>query len=290
MLLGTPKSGTTDMFDRLTMHPAVFGSSVKEPHWFTRSPGGGKRFRGYLNTIMPQARAGAVRQVDGVVFEASASTFWDRGAYGWPNPMLHDVLVPEVLAELVGNRTKFAVLLRDPVDRMYSSYQHFRRVTLRNAERRNNSGNCRNCITPTRVGFHWHVVKALRKFDGCVSKHTRLECAYLSVRQARLRPYLAIGMYDVFLQVWWRYFPRHRLKVIFADEYFADTAGTLGSVLTFLGLDRPEPELWSAMITRPVSNKVRAPGEQPPPVCLLPPSFARAGAQCSPRRMDYGRG
>ena len=37
MLLGVSKSGTTDFFDRLSLHPKIFPSGHKEPHFWTRN-------------------------------------------------------------------------------------------------------------------------------------------------------------------------------------------------------------------------------------------------------------
>lgn len=35
-IIGQPKCGTTDLYDRLRLHPDVRFSAIKEPHWWTR--------------------------------------------------------------------------------------------------------------------------------------------------------------------------------------------------------------------------------------------------------------
>lgn len=35
-IIGQPKCGTTDLYDRLRLHPEVQFSAIKEPHWWTR--------------------------------------------------------------------------------------------------------------------------------------------------------------------------------------------------------------------------------------------------------------
>lgn len=35
-IIGQPKCGTTDLYDRLRLHPEVKFSAIKEPHWWTR--------------------------------------------------------------------------------------------------------------------------------------------------------------------------------------------------------------------------------------------------------------
>lgn len=35
-IIGQPKCGTTDLYDRLRLHPDVKFTTFKEPHWWTR--------------------------------------------------------------------------------------------------------------------------------------------------------------------------------------------------------------------------------------------------------------
>lgn len=49
-IIGQPKCGTTDLYDRLRLHPEVKFSAIKEPHWWTR-----KRFGACRH--VPMARA-----------------------------------------------------------------------------------------------------------------------------------------------------------------------------------------------------------------------------------------
>ncbi len=36
LILGQPKSGTTDLYRKILLHPDVTSSAMKEPHWWTR--------------------------------------------------------------------------------------------------------------------------------------------------------------------------------------------------------------------------------------------------------------
>jgi hypothetical protein len=147
--------------------------------------------------------------VDGVVFEGSASTFWDRGEFGRPTPLLESLLAPEALHRVVGNRTKLMVLLRDPVARLYSSYNHFGRIWRAKALRKHPEVVCTGaagteaapgaaaaaaaaaagaaaaaptyCTPPTPTGFHNHVVSELAQWSMCRIDRTELECAYSTV-------------------------------------------------------------------------------------------------------------
>ena len=115
------------------------------------------------------------------------------------------------------------MLLRDPVDRLYSAYNHFRRVQMAHAKRHGNTTRCAKyaCMDPTPTDFHIAATTAVGAFHRCLAVHSTTECAYYHVAMVPHRPYLAVGLYDVFLEVWWRYFPRAQLMVIRAEDYYA---------------------------------------------------------------------
>lgn len=45
-IIGQPKCGTTDLYDRLRLHPDVRVTALKEPHWWTRKRFGRNYFFG----------------------------------------------------------------------------------------------------------------------------------------------------------------------------------------------------------------------------------------------------
>lgn len=191
MLIGTPKSGTTDLFSRIAMHPEVAQSHVKEPHWWTRRDATSKHFAGYLRTLSKGRKARTrVKSSNKLVLEGSASTFWDRGEYGRPTKSLVHMLVPEVLRRILGARTKFVVLLRDPVDRLYSAYNHFRHVQLNTELKKNASRRCvhAGCTEPTPMEFHMIATQAVSTFNTCLTRYTMVECAYYHVGWTTKRP------------------------------------------------------------------------------------------------------
>lgn len=52
-IIGQPKCGTTDLYDRLRLHPEVKFSAIKEPHWWTRKRFGECRVPGLLSGLVP---------------------------------------------------------------------------------------------------------------------------------------------------------------------------------------------------------------------------------------------
>ena len=102
------------------------------------------------------------------------------------------------------------VLVRDPVKRLWSSFVHFGTLKMSAALKKNKTA-CRGlqtrCDYPSPAEFHVHVVEAVAAWRSCLlAGHAEVECAYSTVRTAQGgRPYLAVGMYCIFLEVWWRY-------------------------------------------------------------------------------------
>ena len=162
-----------------------------------------------------------------------------QGSFGRPIPLLENLLAPEVMQSILGTRTKLMVLLRDPVERLYSSFVHFGTLKTRHALQKNKTA-CRGfaaaCVYPTPAEFHLHVVNAIAAWTECVHRSAELECAYSTVRATKQRPYLAVGMYAIFLEVWWRYFPKELLLVLRSEDYYARQREVLTKTFDFVGV------------------------------------------------------
>uniref|UniRef100_A0A3B4CDH1 Sulfotransferase n=1 Tax=Pygocentrus nattereri TaxID=42514 RepID=A0A3B4CDH1_PYGNA len=99
-IIGQPKCGTTDLYDRLRLHPDVRVTALKEPHWWTR-----KRFG-----------------------EASASTMWDNNAWAYFCDNATEGEPPFLIQDFIHAlqpEARFIAILRDPVERLYSDYLYF---------------------------------------------------------------------------------------------------------------------------------------------------------------------
>ncbi|MFQ5518600.1 MAG: sulfotransferase, partial [Mariprofundus sp.] len=105
-IVGAPKCGTTAMYTYLQAHPDIFMSEVKEPYYFC-SDLGFHRFRNeqeYLklfSVASPQQRIG----------EASTWYLYSSQAAAAIHAFNTDA--------------RIIVMLRNPVDMMYSLYSHF---------------------------------------------------------------------------------------------------------------------------------------------------------------------
>ncbi|MTH95336.1 sulfotransferase [Roseibium sp. RKSG952] len=105
-LIGAPKAGTTAFADYLAMHPQVFMSSIKEPHFYSSDlPNLGINDRSRYEALF--ADAGEQHRIVG---EASVSYLGSQ------------VALPRILEEYPN--AKFLVLLRNPISMAVSFYYH----------------------------------------------------------------------------------------------------------------------------------------------------------------------
>jgi hypothetical protein len=191
LILGAQKAGTTALYAYLRKHPDVTGPTWKEVSFFDRHYARGERW--YRGNFPVRRRA--------VVGEAS------------PSYVFHP-LGPQRVAELVPD-AQLVVLLRNPVDRAYSHYQH--EVVLGReplsfedalaAEEERLAGEVERMLADPRYFSHawWN--------------HT----------------YRARGLYAEQLERWLAVFPPGQLLVLTADELAADTDSTYRRVLEHIG-------------------------------------------------------
>ncbi len=211
LVLGAQKAGTTALYAYLQRHPGIAGPSWKEVSFFDRH---WARGTAWYRGAFPVRRGR-------LVGEAS------------PSYLFHP-LAPRRAASVVP-QARLIALLRDPVDRAYSHYQHevdFGREPL-------------------------SVEEALDREEerlGGEVERMLADPRYFS-RAWWDFAYVARGLYAEQLERWFEAFPRERLLVL-ANEDLADApAETYARVLDFLGappheldeyprvFDRDYPEL-----------------------------------------------
>ncbi len=192
LVIGAQKAGTTALYAYLRWHPGITGPSWKEVSYFDRHWWRGPAwYRG-------QFPVGAGDQLVG---EASPSYLFHPLAPGRARSLLPGV--------------KLIALVRNPVDRAYSQYQH--EVALGRealsfeealaAEDERTRGEVERLLTDPRAFSHaW--------WD-----HT----------------YAARGRYAEQLERWLAAFPREQLLVVATEELGERPAETYGSILAFLG-------------------------------------------------------
>ena len=193
LILGAQKAGTTALYAYLRWHPQITGPSFKEVSFFDRHYARGER---WYRAHMPVRRSG-------IVGEASPSYLFHPSA-------------PERVARMLPG-ARLIALLRNPVDRAFSHYQH--EVALGREE----------------LSFEDALAREDERMVGEVERMLR-DPAYFSYAWWNYT-YAARGRYAEQLERWFGSFPSEQLLVLLTDELAADTGATYERVLEFLGVD-----------------------------------------------------
>jgi len=193
---GTEKAGTTSVFTYLSAHPEVCGSNVKETDFFRKDFSGNRdtdlaRYSEYFDRCRGDTK---------IIMEASPGYL---GAGAIVAPRIHS-LIPD---------TKLLFILRDPIDRLYSSYQfHVARLDIDQS-----------------IGFADYVERCMCYDAGAVT------AAELGVGEWYLRN-LRFGGYADPLHEYLRHFPRDQIKLMFFEQLNADVAQFMRELSHFLGI------------------------------------------------------
>lgn len=209
LVIGAQKSGTTTIYDYLLQHPDVRSALRKEVHYFDRAWGNGDR---WYRAHFPAAAPGRPRS-------------WLTGE-ATPYYLL-DPRVPVRIAQSAPDARLVAVL-RHPVDRAYSGFQHSRALGL---EPEADFG----------IALDLETERTAAAWDRLVSGASEREPAVEAFS------YLRRGRYAEQLRRWDAAIrDPSQLLVVLADELFTDPQATMTRVLSHLGLSVPGPRGWQS--------------------------------------------
>ena len=117
LIVGAAKSGTTSLHNYLNQHPSVFMCSPKEPHFLINKEIGEQRIpKGVLN----------IEDYKALFKEASNKLYRGESSVMY---LLFDLAIKNINKEL-SKDVKIIIMLRNPVERAYSGYQHVKRYNL----------------------------------------------------------------------------------------------------------------------------------------------------------------
>lgn len=208
IIIGTQKGGTSSLYRYLSEHPDVEASAGKEVHYFDRRYGRGQYwYRAHFPTAWQ--RRECQRRTGHQPLTGEATPYY-----------LFHPLAPHRVHALVPD-VKLIALLRDPVERAYSSYQH-----------------------QVRAGE-----ESLPFLEAIEREHERLagaaECLEErgsgKARAHRKYSYLARGVYVDQLEAWLSVFPRSQLLIIRSEDFFDEPEAVFREVLGFLNLRPWQP-------------------------------------------------
>lgn len=204
IILGAQKGGTTSLEAYLREHPDVLPCASKEVHYFD-----GRRYQWgeawYRRQFMNPADLRSIRKFRGRRLMAGEAT---------PYYLFHPQ-VSDRIARLTPH-VKLIALLRDPVARAYSQYQH----------------NVRLEKEP--LSF----TEALKREDVIVPpEHARMQADPTHRSEVHHRySYKLRGCYAEQVERYYRHFPRDQLLIVKSEDLFARPQETYDEILEFLGL------------------------------------------------------
>ncbi|XP_028585843.1 carbohydrate sulfotransferase 15 [Podarcis muralis] len=263
-IIGQPKCGTTDLYDRLRLHPDVRFSAIKEPHWWTRKRFGIIRLRDgfhdrypvedYLDLFdLAAHQIQSVLQGDNakdsskiIIGEASASTMWDNNAWiffydnsteGEPPFLIQDFI------HAFQPNAKLIVMLRDPVERLYSDYLYFASANKSVED------------------FHEKVAESLQLFENCLADYSLRACVYNNTINNAMPVRLQVGLYVVFLLDWLTVFNKDQILVLRLEDHASNVKFTMHMVFQFLDLGALS-EKEEALITKSPASNTRRPEDR----------------------------
>lgn len=211
VIVGTQKGGTTNLYNLLTGHPNVAPATTKEVHFFDLDFGKGVNW--YRSHFPLPARRTAGRIITG---EAS------------PYYLFHPH-APGRMARVLP-RARLILMLRDPVDRAYSHYQHRVRKGIETLT-------FEEAIEAEEKRLHGELERMLR--DDRYDSFNHQNYSYLSR-----------GVYVDQVSAWSRHFGKDAMLVLKSEDFFERPVEVFERVLDFLELPRWEPEISNAAARR----------------------------------------
>lgn len=269
-MIGTCKSGTSDFFKRLLLHPdivpnrGIFGKELWFWSW-RRLFNEGKQGRpklgmtlrefsySFKNNIIQHEvdQHGNHIKITGI---GDPMDLWDRYL---------DVLIPQndpeaeelvwttpYIVKHVNPGVKLLLMLRDPVTRQRTKHGVVSTILLRLYS---------HYFTPTIVtnrtksaeSFHGDVIESTELWRKCLQQHSLRHCIYSPITKKTLPTPLYASLYIVHIREWLKVFPRQQLLIIRNEDYSKDIPGTLRKVFDYLNISQPDESVFSQMIQQP---------------------------------------
>ena len=162
LIVGAAKSGTTSLHHYLNQHPDVFMSSHKEPHFLISNEIGKSRIPNGVSDFAKYK----------MLFNDGQDQKY-RGESSVMYLSFPEIVIPNI-KQFLGDDVKIIIMLRNPIDRAFSGYQHVKRYNemenlsfgqaLKDAEKRYKNN---EKMTPAsrykEIGLYYDMVKAFQQ-------------------------------------------------------------------------------------------------------------------------------
>ena len=193
MFLGASKSATTTFYDILKKHKDIFAPRFKEPHFFNIDENFSKGIDWYEKTYFNDV------QNEKVIIDFTPT-------------YLYSNLCAERIYKSLGSKMKFIIVLRDPVNRAYSHYNHSVRDGHENHDFKK------------ALGLEFQRIQEFKDKDDFLSE---LRCSYISQ-----------GLYCNMLKSYLRFYDLENFLIInFDKEVVSNMGQTINKLSNFLNVD-----------------------------------------------------
>lgn len=201
LVIGTMKGGTTSLFQYLAGHPQVHPPFRKEIKFFDLHYGQGLDWYRAHFPLKTKITKGAIT------------------GEGTPYYIFHPLAAGRIAKDLPG--AKLIAILRNPVDRAYSHYNHMVRVGREN------------------LSFEEALDKEdERLFDE--EQKIAADPAYSTFKHLHYS-YKARGRYAEQIAKWLKLFPREQVLFLSSEELYSKPSSAYGKALEFLSLSAWDP-------------------------------------------------
>lgn len=285
-VLGAHKSGTTDLFHRITAHPEIRRPRAKENNFWCRvAPAA---FAANSSRALLAYASGVSRELRNPQHTAL------KAADGTPANFMCNKGLPELLRRIFRSQLRVVVLTRDPVARAWSEFRYFARFQRKwnkacyygaygqhlerkagkkmDGERARRLEKWRSDYS-VREAYDRSVRQQARSIDQCYSRGwNSAGCQWLCKSQLQLDPWrqcplprLLPGLTTPIVKMWREALPRHTIHVADSTDYLRQPAAFLGDVFAFLGVRTLKPEEMRAIVALPTELVTSVLDEQDDP-------------------------
>lgn len=220
IVIGAQKCGTTSLYKYLIKHADIAPASTKGPHFFDLHFAKGIAwYRSHFPTYLSK-QVGQIYKRKIISGEATPYYIFHPHA-----PQRISKTLPQV---------KLIALLRNPIDRAYSHYNH----EVRHG-------------TET-LSFKEAIEKEPERLQGEIERMLE-DVNYHSFNHQHFS-YLSRGIYIDQFEAWTSYFPKEQILVLKSENFFNDTPSVLKQIAEFLNLPNWELNAFKKFNQHPYSK------------------------------------
>ena len=194
LIVGAAKSGTTSLHNYLSQHPDVFMSKHKEPHFLINNEIGPSRIPNGISNI--KEYSSLFLNTENYKYRGESSAMYLQ----FPEISIKNI------KKYLNKQVKIIIMLRNPVDRAFSAYQHVKRYNI-----------------DENLDFQQAI-------DECEDRYLK------NIKMTPASRYINVGMYHDFVKKFISDFP-NQTHVIIYDDFVKNTAEELDKVFNFLQIE-----------------------------------------------------